>query len=121
MVNFRHSVSTLLLVVAFLVLAVIATVEYSGNAEKSAAVREGGLYRAGISLLQMAEKIFMSSTIINSEEAVSSLVVGAEGNDPFSKIKEYIKIERTNVGWELTLQNTRGIIFQKTLFLRESN
>jgi hypothetical protein len=118
MSSFREPTFVLISIVAFLVLAVVATVEYSGNAEKAAAVKEGGLYRTAVSLIDTVDSLFITPTAIRPEETVSNLSNPEDGNNVLNKVKEYIQIQKTDTGWELTLQNKNEIIFQKTIGIK---
>jgi hypothetical protein len=113
----RQSAFTLISVVAFIILAAVATVEYSGNKEKANVVREGELYQDVSTVLKKTEKLLTNPASLNIEKTVASeqgLVSSEEKNKFLDKVKEYIQIEKTTEGWQITLQNNEEIIFQKT-------
>lgn len=101
----------LLTIVAFLVLSVIAAVEYSGSEEGSNRAREGFIYQSGALALRTGEKIFagLASPRLKKEEAV---VIEEEYVE--KGLSRYIKLEKQEKSWLLTLQNSRGLIWQKT-------
>jgi hypothetical protein len=118
MSNFRQPTFVLLSIVAFLVLAVVASVEYSGNKEKADAVKEGGLYRATASAITAVDKFFTTPEATTSDNVSTDSDSAAEKNNVWSRVKEYIQIQKTDSGWEFTLQNAEGIIFYKEINFR---
>lgn len=113
----RHAAYALISVVAFLVLAVVAAVQFSGSQEKTNALKEGALYKTAGVIIQKVELLLTAPAAINIGENLNSqgtLISPEEKNKFLDKIKEYIQMEKTTDGWQLTLRNNEEIIFQKT-------
>ena len=117
----NHPIAVLLMVVAFLTLAAIAAVEYSGNQAGSEQVRQGALYRLGGACVVASERFFgflMIDTKQQStdEEATERVVRGWPG--------KYLSFEQEGGDWQLVLKNSEGVIRSvslKDIFRRSSS
>lgn len=106
-----QAVGILLTIIAFLILAVVAAVEFSGDELGSERVRQGFVYQAGALALKSGENFFSALTgpwRLASQKEETENKTGARG------LAAYIKLEKQNSAWQLTLQNSRGIIWQKS-------
>ncbi len=105
-----HSAGMLVTIVAFLVLAVIAAVDYSGNEDGSNRAREGFIYQSGALALRTGEKIFagLASPRLKKEE-----VSVIEEEYVEKGLSRFVKLEKQDRAWSLILQNSRGVIWQK--------
>lgn len=113
----RQSAYVLVSVVAFVVLAVVASVEFSGNQEKANNIKEGGLYKTVGVVIKKAETFLASPAAVNVGATLNSdqeLISKEKRTEFLDKLKEYIQIEKNEDGYQITLQNSDGIIFQKT-------
>lgn len=103
-------------VVAFLVLATIAAVEYSGQEDTAAGVKGDAVYRVVKSSVEKAETLWANTPTTTPE--ISTTTVAEPNNRFLSRLHDYVIWEKTDAGWQLTLQNSDHIIFQKVIILK---
>jgi hypothetical protein len=117
MIGLRRTIFTVISVTAFLALAIIASVEYNDNDEKSTEIKESKVYSSVEDSLKIAEKIFSGSKDIENDGDLREGIKENVSKLP-NKIKEYIQIEKTESGWNLILKNSKGVIFEKNISLK---
>lgn len=107
---------TIIVVVAFIVLAILATVEYSGQEDDSAGVKGNAVYQVVKTTIGKVENLW-------SKTPTSTLEVVAENeatttNKFWNRLQGFISLNKTDAGWQLTLQNSDRVIFQKVIILK---
>ncbi len=112
MSNLRQPIYVVLSVVAFLVLTVVATVEYSGDTNKSNDLKDQALYKAVSAVMQTTENVLSVPTAFNAGKIAAD---SQEDGGVSKQIHKYIEINKTESGVEIILQNTERVIFQKNL------
>jgi len=110
---------SILVIVSFLVLATLAAVEYSGQAENDSGVKGDAVSKT----IRMVIKKVDNSWLFANKQATSTNENSLESekkNKIFSRFQKYVRFDKTEAGWQLTLQNEDEIIFQKIILLKRA-
>lgn len=109
-IKFGESFRVLLTLVIFIALTVIAAVNYSGDKAKEN-LSQGAMYRMVANIAKGAQFFVNRPAEIitdNNREQIN------EKSRFIEKVSNYIKVDKTEEGLQITLQNSRGVILQKT-------
>lgn len=107
---------TIVVVVAFIVLAILASVEYSGQEDDAAGVKGNAVYQVVKSTTRKVESLW-SKTPTSTPEIVAE-TEATTTNKFWSRLKGFVSLDKTDAGWQLTLQNSDRVIFQKVIVLK---
>lgn len=119
MFNLNRPIAVVLMIVIFLVLSVIAAVEYSHNEVGANRARSSALYRLGSACLVASENffghLFPVAPVSDIEE--DKEMEAEDGN----RLNNYIQVKPDENGWVLSLSNQNGefySLFIKNVFIR---
>ncbi|HZJ41031.1 MAG TPA: hypothetical protein VFD16_02070 [Candidatus Saccharimonadales bacterium] len=107
---------SIILVVAFLVLATLAAVEYSGQEDEAAGVKGNAVYQVVKSSVEKVESLW--AKIPTSTPEMTAETKATTTNKFWNRLGNFISFNKTDAGWQLTLQNSDRIIFQKVIILK---
>jgi hypothetical protein len=107
---------TIISVVAFLVLATLAAVEYSGQEDESAGVKGNAVYQVVKSSVEKGKKLWSKTP--TSTPNMDLDIEATSTNKFWSRLQGFISFDKTDAGWQLTLQNSDRVIFQKVIILK---
>jgi hypothetical protein len=111
MIKWRRLAYITIVVVTFLVLSVVAAVEYSGNEDSSNKIKQDALYRRVQGIIESSQEFFANWPVKKRDEAnkqEDSLVDNWK-----ERIKDYIEISRSKEGLMIIMRNSQGEFFRK--------
>lgn len=104
---------TIISIVAFLVLAILAAVEYSGQEDAATGVKGDAVYQVVKSSVEKGKALWQRVPTSTSE--TSTTTAEEKENKFLKRLRDYVSLEKTDAGWQLTLQNSERVIFQKII------
>ncbi|QQG52293.1 MAG: hypothetical protein HY931_03055 [Candidatus Falkowbacteria bacterium] len=108
---------SIVVVVAFIVLAILATIEYSGQEDQEAGVKGNAVYQVAKTAVNKIEKLW-EKTPTSTPEISTEDEKATTTNKFWNRLGGFINFTKTDAGWQLTLQNSERIIFQKVIILK---
>lgn len=110
MIKWRRLISVIVIVVLFLILTVVAAVEYSSPEAKNKA-NKNILYRRVAEIIESGQEFFKTWPVKTVTEEGPEEDISKTKWD--NKLKEYIEISREKEGLIIIMRNSQGEFFKR--------
>lgn len=116
----NRPIGIFIMIVAFIVLTIIATINYNSRDNFSSIINNKSWYQPIDDILFKSDKFFsgLLGNDLGSDIKNSNILAG--DNLP-GELFRYIKIEKQDNSWSFILQNKKRVIFEKTFGNLEFN